>query len=381
MEIVMLQKVDIYIFALFVLILCGVKSYHGSNGKTPQSTAFSTLILLIGIIILADFISVFFDGMSGKGIRTLLIGTTIAGFSLQVLIVLAWFFYVQTVLFPNRKQRPYEILVQSLPALACIGMALCSYWSGNFFSFNEQNVYSRGPLFPVIVITSVVYLVIAYYQIIKYRKTLEKRYLRALLSFVFPPIIGGTIQGLFYGVSFMWPSMSLSVLIIYLAIQNELLLLDYVTSVNNRRSFDRDLTRRIHTASAEGSFALFLIEATNINSIKDRLGHAEGDRLLTNLAGFLKTFFRPSVCIARYNDTIFAVIIDLKNINDLYKIRESFTNAVLEHKTPLTLGIGSAPYLAEEGTEMSIFLLQVEKLLCIDKLIPGDRRLSNCAPR
>ncbi|HKL85994.1 MAG TPA: GGDEF domain-containing protein, partial [Treponemataceae bacterium] len=316
------QKIDVYIFSLLLLFLIAIKSLNNVSRKTLQSRAFSSLIILTGIIILADCITVFFDGISGSFIRILLIHSSIMGFSLQILIVLYWFWYVQTVLFPNKKYSFVTLLLQAVPAIICIAIAIFSYWTGWLFTFDTQNVYHRGNLFSVIIITTLLYLLTGYGRILISRKNLEKRYLRALISFVFPPIIGGTIQSLAYGTTLLWPSMTISILIIYLAIQNELLLLDYITSLNNRRSFDQALARRIHTATAEKPFALFLIDITNMTSIQDRLGHAEGDRLLTNFATQLKAYFRSAVCVARYNDTIFAVIINLNSINDLYKIKE-----------------------------------------------------------
>ncbi|HKL87097.1 MAG TPA: hypothetical protein VJ861_12260, partial [Treponemataceae bacterium] len=104
-------------------------------------------------------------------------------------------------------------------------------------------------------------------------------------------------------------------------------------------------------------------------------------RLLTNFATQLKAYFRSAVCVARYNDTIFAVIINLNSINDLYKIKEDFYNEVEVQESNLSIRFGCAPYLVEDGLKMNVFLLQVEKLLYIDKLIPGDRRLSNFTSR
>lgn len=375
------QKIDVYIFSLLLLFLIAIKSLNNVSRKTLQSRAFSSLIILTGIIILADCITVFFDGISGSFIRILLIHSSIMGFSLQILIVLYWFWYVQTVLFPNKKYSFVTLLLQAVPAIICIAIAIFSYWTGWLFTFDTQNVYHRGNLFSVIIITTLLYLLTGYGRILISRKNLEKRYLRALISFVFPPIIGGTIQSLAYGTTLLWPSMTISILIIYLAIQNELLLLDYITSLNNRRSFDQALARRIHTATAEKPFALFLIDITNMTSIQDRLGHAEGDRLLTNFATQLKAYFRSAVCVARYNDTIFAVIINLNSINDLYKIKEDFYNEVEVQESNLSIRFGCAPYLVEDGLKMNVFLLQVEKLLYIDKLIPGDRRLSNFTSR
>ena len=375
-----IQTIDVYFFSLFILILISIKVMTNPHGSTPQSRAFSVLLILTFLIILSDCTVILLDGRQGGFTRVLLVGATALGFSLQVLICFLWVAYVRMLVFTDRKVWTLASILQGLPALAGIAGAVLSCWTLWFFHFDEANVYKRGPFFLPFTAVSFIYLFYGYYLILRYKKNLSPRNFRALLSFALPPTIGGIIQTWFYGVVLLWPSMTISILIIYMAVQNELLILDDLTGTNNRRNFDFELKRRIANAKHSSPFALILIDVDNLRAINDRYGHMEGDQVLQILTKILAGVFHGNGFISRYAGDEFAVIADIMNFSDLYTIRERVWdtieqwNATCVKPWKLSISIGCAPYIPAEKLTRDNFFVQVDKLLCLDKIVPGERR-------
>ena len=72
--------------------------------------------------------------------------------------------------------------------------------------------------------------------LIKNRKLVDEAENRALRLFAVPPFIGGILQATIFGLKLTWISMSLSMLIIFLYVQDNLLHVDVLTGLYNRRN-------------------------------------------------------------------------------------------------------------------------------------------------
>jgi len=374
------QNLDVYLFSLFLLALISGKNLGNPSGKSPQSRVFSILIFLNFAIIIADCVAVLFNRHQGTAIRMLLMGSTVFGFCTQVTICLFWLLYARAMVFYNRKSRRIILAIQALPALGCIAIAILSCWTGWFFRYDGANRYERGPLFLLVAGISYLYIVLGYFLIIRYRKNLDKRHFAALMSFALPPCVAGVVQTFLYGVNLIWASTTFSLLIIYMAIQNESLLLDYLTGINNRRSFEQELRRRIANAKNSSPFALMLVDLDNFRSINDRYGHVECDEALRSFAKILGRCFGRNDFIARFEGDEFAVIAAMNRLQDLHLIGSRLQGRIDEwnHSSgkpwKLSVSIGSAPYIPSEKLSMDNFVAQVDKLLCLDKIVPGERR-------
>jgi diguanylate cyclase len=82
---------------------------------------------------------------------------------------------------------------------------------------------------------------------------------------------------------------------------------DGLTGLANRRAFDRELAHRLRSSQQRVVLALFDVD--NFKGVNDTMGHAEGDRLLTAIAGMLTTSMRPGDLVARLGGDEFAVIV------------------------------------------------------------------------
>jgi diguanylate cyclase (GGDEF)-like protein len=377
-----IQSLDVYMFSLALLAIIGVKALRTPKNNTLQAKTFSTLILLTALTIIADATTVMLDGNTASGVRWILVASVVFGYTFQSLICLFCFRYVREVVIPKKEHSFFANAVQAIPAIFCVIIAAVSCRTGWLFRYSDANAYSRGPLFPLAVGISLLYLFSGYIMAIRYRRNIDRRVFFALLCFALPPAIGGIIQSFLYGVSLLWPGMTFSLLIIYLAIQNESISLDYLTGINNRQSFDAELARKITAAKNGKPFAVMLIDIDNFQSINDRFGHMEGDKVLVRVARLLTAFFQTNGFVARYGGDEFAVIVDILRVNDLSWHKLQLQNRIDEANRArrkgqvISLSIGSAPYLPSDKLTPDQYLTQIHNLLRLDQIVPGERRFN-----
>ncbi|OLE97810.1 MAG: hypothetical protein AUG75_03760, partial [Cyanobacteria bacterium 13_1_20CM_4_61_6] len=87
---------------------------------------------------------------------------------------------------------------------------------------------------------------------------------------------------------------------------------DALTDLPNRAY----LVERVAQAQARGRrdpdyrFAVLFIDSDKFKAVNDNLGHAAGDRLLTEIAGRLRTCLRPGDVVARLGGDEFAVLLE-----------------------------------------------------------------------
>ncbi|MDN4482746.1 GGDEF domain-containing protein [Demequina lignilytica] len=80
---------------------------------------------------------------------------------------------------------------------------------------------------------------------------------------------------------------------------------DSLTGLLNRRG----VAPLLAAAPEEGAYALLLIDVDRFKSVNDRLGHAEGDRVLAKVAAVLAACGRPDASLARWGGEEFLMVV------------------------------------------------------------------------
>lgn len=100
---------------------------------------------------------------------------------------------------------------------------------------------------------------------------------------------------------------------------------DLLTGLFNHQYFMEQVQAAVDLANkSEERCALIYIEPDNFKSIKDTLGIAESDIVLSDLAAFIREKLPEDTIIARYAGTIFAALIS----GSTYKKAEEFANGI-----------------------------------------------------
>ncbi len=109
----------------------------------------------------------------------------------------------------------------------------------------------------------------------------------------------------------------------------QLSIIDVLTKVNNRRSFDQELIRELSRASRnQYSISCLFVDLDHFKRINDSYGHQTGDKVLTEAAQVIKAQLRSTDFMARYGGEEFAVLLPGCDSSRAKRVAETVRQAV-----------------------------------------------------
>lgn len=233
-------KIEIFVLCMIVLIGLAVRSRRSLFSSTQQ-LLFSMLGYTSAAYILFDMIWTLSDGVDGTlGIAANWISNAVS-FSLFAIACLIWFIYSETVQGSRLLTSRYRVVLVALPTALVVVLAFTSYWTHTLFYIDSQGVYRRGFAYMIQPIVSYCYVIYtslhAFIQAQKVESLQKKAIYRTLAFFAVPALVGGTFQVLF-SVPGLCVGITLSILLLYIVYQEQLISTDPLTGLNNRNRFE-----------------------------------------------------------------------------------------------------------------------------------------------
>lgn len=368
----LMNRIDANVVSLTMLCIVVVMVAIGDDRATLRFRLFLGLLVLTVVELVLDMLTWGLDGQPGSGIPLYLVHTLY--FFIQPLATYLWTLYADYQTFFDGKRLKRLALVLSLPVIAHSVMVLASPATGWIFMIDSANVYSRGRLFIVAAVIPFLYLGYGLLATLLHWSRIPQRSRFPLLLFAVPPMLGGVVQSLFFGVTLLWPGVALSLLMVYLSIESDLLITDHLTGLHNRRSLYRYLARKLRFAPADRFFTVIMLDLDGFKRINDSFGHAQGDEALAETAGVLKRCLHANDFIARYAGDEFVVIADIHRREDADTLRarigESFAafNRVSGKSWQLAASMGAAIREPGDGKTYEVLLAEADALMYKDKL-------------
>ena len=367
-----LLNVAIDSFALAILLVIYLNFRRGGKSYLPDYRLFWSLIVTDALICVLDIGMFLLDGKTGFAFRQAYLADTAAYYILNPMLCALWYFYIDYHIFRSVERLKKIILPMLLPAIASAVLSVTSIFNGFLFYIDDANVYHRGSGFLVMASIAFFYIVYTLCFALYHQKRMPKASFAPVLIFAFPPVIGGVLQTIFYGFSLIWPGVTLSILIIFINIQNDQLYRDYLTGVFNRRQLDRYMQFPI-SHGPDSLLAGIMLDLNSFKMINDRYGHSAGDDALQHTAGILKRTFRKNDFIARYGGDEFIVLATVRDKDDLQRaigrLRanvDSF-NALSSLPYSISLSIGFAVFDPASHSSMQSFISHLDALMYKDK--------------
>ncbi|MBP5659994.1 MAG: diguanylate cyclase, partial [Lachnospiraceae bacterium] len=182
---------------------------------------------------------------------------------------------------------------------------------------DEKGTYVRGSLFYVAYIFSYIYVVVACFRTfhILHTKTYTTDRRIVVLHSLFPlaPGLAGIIQYFYPRMPVACVTMAITTLLFYHTWIDQLISLDPLTGLNNRKQLDHFYEHWGKNHNEGELLYILMIDANKFKYINDNFGHIQGDQALKNIAEALRISCKSlpkRANISRYVGDEFAVLFE-----------------------------------------------------------------------
>lgn len=372
-------RMQVYIISLGILLVVALRLYKDKDKHTLPYRLFSYIIFFALLELLLDASCWI---VNGKDMRYIITVINALQYLFNPVPLIFWILYLDYQIYADMKRFKKTLLPLAVLFLYFTFFTVLTLVNGQVFYIDQSNLYHRGPWFDYVQIPY--YLTFAYsiLLILFNRRRLYRKRAFVLLAFAIPPVIGTVLQMSFFGLSMVWPSVGLSIMIVYFHIQSQNINTDYMTGLYNRRELDSYLVNKIKGLRAHDVFGALMIDIDDFKSINDIHGHKTGDHAIAQTALMLRKCFHHDDFIARYGGDEFVIVVDLKQPGDMEKIvarlRERFDSLSpsQEQKYNLNISIGSAVYDNERRVSAGNFLSLIDRLMYEDKKAKSEYKAS-----
>ncbi len=145
----------------------------------------------------------------------------------------------------------------------------------------------------------------------------------------------------------------------------ELIFVDQMSQIHNRRYFDEQLTREIERCKRNGMpMALLIADIDGFKEVNDTMGHAAGDSILRQIGRILTENARQLDTVARFGGEEFAVILPSVTRETALAVAERIRSTVARHRfvtgtdfnptCELTISIGGALYPLDAKSKVDL---------------------------
>ncbi|OPJ60949.1 GGDEF domain-containing protein [Clostridium oryzae] len=368
-----IECIEIDVFALVILFVIFVNTYNRPGRHLFEQKLFSILLYSNFGVLCSDAILWGLNGMPNENIRILAGILTVIYYIFNILPCIVWSIYAHYQVYRDEKASLVLLMLISPPAVFGTLICAASYFNGLVFYFDSDNRYFRGNLYPVIAFICLSYLLFSLVLISVKRKSLEKNYFTAMIIFIVPPFIGGVIQYLFYGISLVWICTTVSILIIFINIQNNQLYTDHLTGLYNRRQLDYYFHSIKRRKKRKKLLAGIMIDLDCFKQINDKWGHGTGDAALVDVGEILNKSFGKSDLVCRFGGDEFIAIMEINQESELLAAikRIRINTAEIKNKRHssynISLSIGYDIYDWDSEISIDDFIEHIDSLMYEDK--------------
>lgn len=367
-----IQYLVLNCYALIILLFVFRNVYRQDRQYYPDQRLFLSIICSVGVMIILDTLMWLFDGRPGLTYRFLSMAVMVIYNSLNPIICLLWFLYVDFYIYGSwphiQKLLPYLLIPIALNFI----LSFISIFGNIYFVFDGYNAYHRGKYVIILLVICIIYVLITCLLLFVNRKRLNGKEYISLFLFGFFPGVGALIQFVLPSGVLIWACTTLSILLLYINIQNDQLRTDYLTGLFNRRYLDHYLAVKVKSRDKH-LLAGLMIDLDFFKNINDVYGHDSGDQALRYVAKILRKTFRRRDFISRYGGDEFVIVLEILNrgeMNDLLKRLYQNVDSFNEKKLvpyKISLTIGSECFSKNDQLTASTFLTKIDHLMYMNK--------------
>ena len=287
-----------------------------------------------------------------------------------------WCMYFETILDAQFTKHPRGYTSASVLAVLLLLLEIVNVFTHMFF-YIKDGTYHRGPLFLLQYVLAYIYVLIpSVHALILLNKNDGRQSRKALISYVLFPLIPGTagLLQLFYPqIPAACAAMSLSTLILYLNWVENLISLDPLTQLNNRKQLNHVFSQWKKDNDPE-KIMLLMIDADHFKSINDTYGHASGDAALCRIAQAMRRSVQDNnlrTCLARFGGDEFVILARTGEEKDALlleeSMRENLARISREEPAPWNVSVSIGSALAQKNDTLADLMIRADRMMYTKK--------------
>lgn len=281
---------DIAALVLVVIIL--IHFYHKKSIGTSQTRVFTRLLWLCLITNLVDILTVFMDAR--RDAPAVVIAVNVVYLIAFNMLPFMYYLYIFHMTKPRERWQTKEKFVLYAPAACTVLMILSSPVTRLIFYYNTEEGYCHGAGFPLLYVATAIYMITSLAATLRYRAKLTKWQRTSVYFYLIASMTGIVLQIVLPDILTLQFAVSLSLLLLYMSLENPDDDEDKQLGVFNRRGFDKliaTLTEKVD------EFHIFVVTITNIQSIREAVGTEFSLEIVKQLIDRLCPAVRPAeVC-------------------------------------------------------------------------------------
>ena len=266
----------IIIIVLFISVFSR-KMTHGKVNKAFIATLLTTLLTII-----LDIIAISLDNSNGEYITAKYVfhGLYLLIHNMSVPVYILYLIAL-TDTWHKIRTNIYIKYLLPLPIVVVAILLVINVFNLKTFYLDANLHYTRGPWFPLVYISALIYVVFGAYYVWQYKKTFRRSRFWALMSIFLAIAFATVMQMLFPRYPIEMFATSLGLLFIAMMIQRPEENIDVITDLHNIHAYSTDIKRGL---TNQKQITIILINLSNYASLRDIAGYDAGHDLLRSVA-------------------------------------------------------------------------------------------------
>src|SRR5574344_231617 len=284
--------IEINLIAFITLFWILRKLKEDANSQTSLML-FSITVTLVMVIICTDMAWSLIDGK--KGIFFYIANNVLDAAYMALTGLISFFWLLYTLYAENRqlKIKPIGIIAIAIPEAVLFVLSVMSPWTGWIFTVDfATNKYHQGDLLFIQQLITLSYYLVSTVRLgiltIREKSVFQRQLLLTMMMFVIWPLVGDIFYLFFSGLPLAWPTTTLSLLMVFINMQNAQIVTDALTGLNNRRRYQKYVQQVLSAPHSNSSVFVFIIDITHLNKINEEHSHSDGDDALVETAMLLR---------------------------------------------------------------------------------------------
>lgn len=367
------------VLSIIILAILYISLIRHLNWKEYLNKVFLYLIWINIACIFLDSMIIITSGDTSSFASVVLYASTGLYYVIAPMVALMWLYYVELTIQPSKHKFFKSSIVPCVLIIVNLVFVILSYGNDLIFNISEQNVFSRGGLSYITSSISAFILIYSMVKIYLHKNKIRKQEYIPLMLYSVPPLISGIFLMIFKDMNFVFNSLIISNLIIYIYIQSKITSTDFLTGLFNKREYEF-VIKQLKANKLRGlELSGMMIDINDFKKINDEFGHKLGDEALITVAKIIKSTVRKQDGVFRVGGDEFMVIITSEehNIIDdvIDRINDQLTkfNQTKTYPFVLSFSLGKDIYDESVHSDIDEFFENLDFMMYDQKRLYKER--------